>query len=170
MHVVAYLLDIAEIGRERLVVKWVSAAEGRVFADYVTRISQRTRELGPFDPGVHRLSLSAVEAALRSPRLRWLMGMELQITDRGNVYQERVEEATYRKLLEATAEEEYEKALVLDALEEGDQSVREVALRTGLPVQRVSFLIGELEKGRRANFRGYAGQAALFGKAVMDVA
>lgn len=170
MHLVAHLLDIAEIGRERLVVKWVSAAEGQVFADYVSQISQRTRELGPFDPGAHRLSLSAVEGALRSPRLRWLMGMELQMTDRGNVYEERIDEAKYRRLLEAAAEEEYEKALVLDALEEREQSVREVALGTGLPVQRVSSLIAELEKGRRAAFRGYAGQAALFGKVAMEVA
>jgi len=170
MHLVEHLLDVAEIGRERLVVKWVSAAEGHLFADYVTRISQRTRELGPFDPREHKLSLSAVEAALRSPRLRWLMGIELQMTERGNVYQEKIGEEKYHKLLESAAREEYEKALVFDVLKEGDQSVREIALRTGLPVYTVSSRVRELEKCHRAAFCGYTGQAALFGKAVMEIA
>lgn len=170
MHLVEHLLDLAGIARERMVVRWVSAAEGHLFADYVTSISRRTRDLGPFDPKAHETSLSAVEAALRSPRLRWLMGMELQMTERCNVYKERMEGATYLKLLEAAAEEEYEKALVLDVLEQGDQSVREVALRTGLPVYTVSSHVGELEKSHLAAFRGYEGRAALFGKVSTEIA
>ena len=98
------------------------------------------------------------------------MGMELQITEWGNVYQERMGEARYHELLEMAAVEEYEKALVLDVLEERDQSVREIALGTGLSVYTVSSRVRELEQCHRAAFHGYAGQAALFGKAVTEIA
>jgi hypothetical protein len=162
MNVVGHLLHVSGIGRERMRVRWVSAAEGQLFATYVTEYIEQVRVLGPFDLDHFAAPLAAVETALTAPRLRWLAGMEAPFTERGNVYGDKLEETRYRRLVQDVAEEEYEKALVLNALGAGPCSVRDIALETGLPVYAVSLRLGELEKERRAHFHEYEGRTPTF--------
>jgi len=162
MVVVARLLDLAGIGRERLCVRWVSAAEGQIFADYVRAYSEQVAQLGPFDPDRFARPLAAMETALLSPRLRWLMGMEIPLTRDGNVYGEPVDQDRYGQLLATISEDEYHGALILEVLKEGPQSVREMAFKTGLAVHRVSILLGELERRHQAAFQAFDGTTPRF--------
>lgn len=162
MRVVEYLLELAGIGRNRLAVRWVSAAEGQLFAEYVNEITEQTRQLGPFDPGKFKLPLAAATTTLNSPRLRWLMGMELILTERGNVYKEKIEKNNYERLLKKATEDEYEGALILEVIKAGAQSVRGIALETGLPVYTVSLRIGELERRHQVKLQSYDGNVPLF--------
>lgn len=170
MQVVKYLLDLTGIGRDRLAIKWLSAAEGRRFAEYVNEFSEKTRQLGPFDPREFELVLAAAWDALNTPRLRWLMGIELQIIEKGNVYREKIKEKEYWNLLKKAVENEYHEALVLEVLKEGAQSVRELALKTGLPVYTVSLRLGELERRHKAKFKGYDGNISLFSSQATEAA
>jgi len=170
MQVVEYLLDLSGIGRDRMAVRWLSAAEGRRFAEHVNEFSEKTRQLGPFDPREFELVLAAAGDALNSPRLRWLMGIEPQIIEKGNVYKEKIEAKEYWNLLKKAVEDEYHDALVLDVLKEGAQSVREIALKTGLPVYTVSLRLGELERRHKAKLKGYDGSTSLFLSLVTEAA
>lgn len=170
MQVVEYLLDLAGIGRDRMAVRWLSAAEGRRFAKYVKEFTEKTRQLGPFDPREFELSLAAALYALNSQRLRWLMGIELQIIEKGNVYKEKIKEKEYWNLLQKAAEDEYHDALVLEVLKEGAQSVREIAFKTGLPVYTVSLRLSELERRHKAKLKGYDGNISLFSSLVTEAA
>jgi hypothetical protein len=170
MQVVEYLLDLTGIGRDRMAVRWLSAAEGRLFAKHVNEFSEKTRQLGPFDPRKFELSLAAAWDALNSPRLRWLMGMELQIIEKGNVYKEKIEEKEYWNLLKTVTQDEFQGALILEVLKEGAQSVREIALKTGLPVYTVSLRLGELERCHKAKFKGFDGNITLFSSIVTEAA
>jgi hypothetical protein len=162
MQVVEYLLELSGIGGSRMAIRWLSAAEGRRFAEYVKEFSEKIRQLGPFDPREFELPLAAACDTLNAQRLRWLAGMELQIIEKGNVYKEKIEEKKYRNLLQKAVEDEYHGALILEVLKEGDQSVREIALKTGLPVYTVSLRLGELERCHKAKFKGYDGNISLF--------
>lgn len=164
------MLDLTGIGRDRMAVRWLSAAEGRRFAEHVNEFSEKTRQLGPFDPRKFKLVLSAARDALNSPRLRWLMGIEPQIIEKGNVYKEKIEEKEYWNLLKKAVEDEYHDALVLDVLKEDAQSVREIALKTGLPVYTVSLRLGELERRHKAKLKGYDGNISLFSSLVTEAA
>ena len=159
---VEHLLDISGIGRKRMALKWVSAAEGQLFAEYVSQFSDQTQALGPFNPAKYELQLAATERALNSPRLRWLMGMELQITERGNVFNKKMNENEYRNLLQRAVEEEYEKSLISEVLKDSSQSVREIAFKTGLPVYSVSLRLGEMERRHEAEFQQYEGTVPMF--------
>ena len=66
--------------------RWISAAEGQLFAKYVAEVTDITQKLGPFDPEEFRLPLAAVEQTLNSTRIRWLLGLTKQVTEQGNVY------------------------------------------------------------------------------------
>lgn len=170
MQVVEYMLDLTGIGSDRMAVRWLSAAEGRLFAEYVNEFSEKTRQLGPFDPRKYELSLAAARDALNAPRLRWLMGMELQIIEKGNVYKEKIEEKEYWNLLKTVTKDEYQDALILEVLKEGALSVREIAFKTGLPVYTVSLRLGELERCRKAKLKSYDGNISLFSSLVTETA
>jgi F420-non-reducing hydrogenase iron-sulfur subunit len=162
MQVVDQLLALSGIGTDRVKLRWVSAAEGQIFANLVKELSQVLQDLGPFDPAAQQLKLGAVEGALNAPRLRWLMGMERQLTERENVYHAKLSEQDYRQLLTLAVEEEYRKALILEVLKGGPRSVREIAGQSGLQVYTVSQLLGEIEKAGQAELHGYEGTTPKF--------
>jgi hypothetical protein len=164
MRAVEYLLDLSGVGSGRLFLRWVSAAEGQQFASYVREFSDSIGNRGPFVPEEFGMPLAALERTLGAPRLRWLMGMEVQVTERGNAYGERVQEGAYEEVLQRAAREEYEKALVLEALHRGHESVRDIAMETGMSVYGVSCRLNELERTRLVGLKGYRGTTPEFGE------
>jgi len=162
MQLVEHLLDLSGIGRARMALRWVSAAEGQIFADTVKELTETTRNLGPFDRASMGLRLAAVESVLRGPRIRWLTGMDRQITERGNVYHDKMDESLFQEMLKLAAGEEYQKALLLESLKEGPLSVREMAAKTGLPVYTVSLRLNDLERRGQAELKGYEGSTPKF--------
>ena len=162
VQMVEELLDLSGIGRSRTALNWVSAAEGQRFADTVTEVTRTVRDLGPFDAECFKLQLGALENVLTGPRVRWLTGMDRHITEGKNVYNEKIDETQYQKLLKQAAVDEYQKALLLESLREGPQSVREMAGNTGLPVYTVSLRLNDLEKRGQAELKGYEGSTPKF--------
>lgn len=162
MPVVEQLFDLAGVGKERLQLCWVSAAEGQLFADYVTELSDLIGQLGPFQPDDFKLELAAVETVMKSTRIRWLMGMDRQITEQENVYHEKMDSEAYQAIVRQAVAEEYEKGMILEALTDGPQSVREIAGKTGLPVYTVSLRLNDLERAGRAEFHEFEGTTAKF--------
>ncbi len=156
------LLDLSTIGRSRLQLRWVSAAEGQLFADYVTELSDLIGKLGPFQPNDFKLELAAVETVLQSTRIRWLMGMDRHITEEENVYHEKLDSEAYQAVVRQAVADEYEKGLILEALADGPQSVREMAGKTGLPVYTVSLRLNDLERAGQAQFHQFEGTTAKF--------
>lgn len=155
-------MDISGIGSNRVQLRWVSSAEGKLFADYVTGITDLTRNLGPFDRNKFDLPLSAAEQVLNSARIRWLIGLTRQLTEKGNVYQEKLKEENYQKIIHQAIEEEYQKALVLETLKETSRSVQGISKKTGLPVYTVSLRLNELEREGQAWLSGYDGRSPKF--------
>lgn len=162
MAVVRELLDLSGIGQGRMELKWSSAAEGQLFADNVKKFTQQIEEMGPFDPARFSLPLRALDQALNSPRMRWLIGCARQLTERKNVYQETIPEARYEQILRDAAVEEYEKSLISLVIREESHSVREMAQLTGLPVYTVSKRLNELERHGQAGLSAYEGRTPRF--------
>ncbi len=154
-RIVENLLDLSRIGRGRVRLRWVSAAEGQLFANYIKELSGELAELGPFDASKFTLELSAVESVLSSPRVRWLAGIDRQVTERGNVYNETMDSVVFDQLLGSVCESEYENALILEVLRTGPQSVREISAKTGLGVYKVSQRLVDVEKWGPVEIHGY---------------
>ena len=162
MKITEELLDLAGIGRGRMSLRWVSAAEGQIFANTVKELTEETEKLGHFDPSQYTMQLAAVEAVVRGPRMRWLTGMDLHVTEHKNVYNEKTDPELYQKTMKQALKDEYHKALILESLKEGPQSVREMAAKTGLPVYTVSLRLNDLEKRGIAELKGYDGSTPKF--------
>jgi F420-non-reducing hydrogenase iron-sulfur subunit len=162
MQVVSQLLAVSGIGQDRLQLRWVSSAEGQLFAEYVTELTEVIRKLGPLDRDRFKLPLAAVERTLESVPLRWLVGMERQLTEEGNVFHEKLDPETFQTVMKQMAEEEYQKALLYMVLQEGPQTVRQMAAGTGLPLYTVSLRLNDLERNGLAEIHGHEGVSPKF--------
>ncbi len=156
------LLEYSGIGGERLQLRWVSAAEGQEFARSVCELSEVVRGLGPVDRSRFGLHPSVLAQTFGSVRLRWLLGMKRRLTELGNVCNEKIDKRRYEEILGAAALEECHKALILEWLKKGPQSVREVAAGSGLPVYTISRRLGDVEKAGKAAFHSFEGETPRF--------
>jgi F420-non-reducing hydrogenase iron-sulfur subunit len=163
MELIRYLLDLSGIGQDRLQVRWVSATEGQQFADYVTELTELLRQMGPLDRGKLGLQIDAVSRAINSADLRWLLGMERQLTERENVYHERLDSTAYESVIQNAATEEYYRGLIYAALKAGPKTVRQLAADTGLPVYTISLRLNDLEKTSLVSIMGHEGHSPKFG-------
>jgi hypothetical protein len=156
------LLEYSGIGRDRLFLGWVSAAEGQRFAELVREYTQQIQAIGPFDPEANRMALSAVTLTLENENLRWLMGMQRALTEKNNVYGEKLEPSAYQDLLEQTLGTEYQRSLIYLSLERGPLSVREIGASTQIEVPAVSALLVDLEGKGKVGLAGYEGRTPKF--------
>jgi len=100
-----------ELGRLRL--EWVSAAEGQRFAQVVTEFTEQIRKLGPSPvsgekPNQRILgNLQAAKNAASDFKLRVLVGREYELTEKNNVYQEKVSQEEFDTLLNEAVDAEF---------------------------------------------------------------
>jgi F420-non-reducing hydrogenase iron-sulfur subunit len=141
---------------------WVSAAEGQRFAALVTQFTELVQSLGPLDPEEKRSELDAVYRTLETETVRWLLGMQRQLTEKVNVYDLKLDPEGYRTLVTETVTAEYRKNLIRGSLREGPLTVREINSRTGIGVQNVASLLVELQERGLVEFAGHEGQSPKF--------
>jgi predicted Rossmann fold nucleotide-binding protein DprA/Smf involved in DNA uptake len=141
---------------------WVSAAEGQLFAELVTETTDQIKAMGPFDAEANKFNLEAMLRTLETETVRWLMGMQRQLTEKGNVYGEKLKADAYLKLLDENIKSEYEKSLIYLSLRDGPLSVREIDSRTNIGIQNVSNLLMDLEGQGQVELHGYEGRTPKF--------
>jgi hypothetical protein len=147
-------LELAGIGRQRLHLAWVSSAEAQRFVEVVSQTTETIRSLGKFDPQRYHIQLAAVEDTLTGEPVRWLVGKEVKITRSGDVYGRPWDARNYEALLDKVLEREYQSNLILQTIRHGCSSPREIHAQIGLPLQRISFLLADMEKKGRIQFKG----------------
>ena len=156
------LLDLAGIGRERLHLAWVSSAEAQRFADVATDVIEAVRNQGPLDKEALETALEACEMTVNTETVRWLVGKEVKITSKGDVYGRRWSVEHYERVLNTALEREYQKNLIYLAIKGGCASVRDVSEKIGLDLKRVSYLLADLEKTKRVEFRAMQERKPVF--------
>ncbi len=131
----------------------MSSAEAQRFAEITTVTTTAVKNLGKFDPQAFASALSAAEMTLGSETLRWLVGKEVKLTTVGDVYGRTWDIEQYESVIDAILEREYHKNLIYQAIKEGCTSVRDICQRLGLELKKVSYLLADLEKTNRVEFK-----------------
>jgi F420-non-reducing hydrogenase iron-sulfur subunit len=144
------------------VLNWVSAAEGQRFAALVTQFTELVQSLGPLDAEERRSELDAVHRTLETETVRWLLGMQRQLTEKANVYALKLDTESYRTLVAETVLREYHKNLIHGSLQNGPLTPREIDSRTGIGIQNVASLLVELQERGLVEFAGHEGQSPKF--------
>jgi len=158
-------LEITGISPKRLYLDWVSAAEGVRFAQIVDSFIERIRKEGPLEKDDSlRQRLRAAELTVQSERVRWLLGNELNLLEKGNVYKEKVSLKESDAVASEVIKEEFFKSWLALILEENPMSMREMAAMTGLSLGTISTSLTELEDSGEVYLHSFEGRAAKYVK------
>ena len=148
------MLDIAGIGKDRLHLAWVSSAEAQRFVEIATNSIDSVKAQGKFDPNAFAFELAAAESTLAGETLRWMLGKELKITTKGDVFGRRWDTDTFESILDSLLEREYQKNMILQAVNDGHTSVRDIHKKIGLDLKRISYLLADMENTNMVEFVG----------------
>jgi len=118
--------------------------------------------MGKFDPKDFASELSAAEMTLGGEALRWLVGKEVKLTTKGDVYGRKWDLEQYESVINSMLEREYYKNLIYQAIKEGCTSVRDISKRIGLELNKVSYLLADLEKTNMIEFTGMEDRKPVF--------
>jgi F420-non-reducing hydrogenase iron-sulfur subunit len=118
---------------DRIRLDWVSASEGVRYGEVVTKFVNDIRELGPsplsgddYDKQLLQ-KVRAISLAVISSRMRSLVGRERKLTEESNVYGEKYPEDQFEQLMDTAIKEEFERHLILVAMEDESKSVKTLA-------------------------------------------
>ena len=108
------------------------------------------------------MALEAADMTVNSETIRWLVGKEVKITTKGDVYGRPWDVASYETVLHKELEREYEKNMIVLAIKKGCTSVRAISAEIGVDLLRTSYLLADLEKTNRVEFTGMEDRQPVF--------
>ncbi|MCW4026688.1 MAG: hydrogenase iron-sulfur subunit [Candidatus Bathyarchaeota archaeon] len=150
---------------ERLLIDWVSAAEGERFAALVKEFTEKIGKLGPLgdetglEPQQLRSRLIAAKETLAQERLRWLVGRERELVEYENVFGEKVSQEEFDQLTLQTIEKEFTERRILLSMREDALSVKEIAQRVGASAADVLRNMISLERDGLVSVVGIEGSS-----------
>jgi F420-non-reducing hydrogenase iron-sulfur subunit len=162
------VLKLIGVEPSRLLLDWVSAAEGERFASLVKDFTETIRGLGPIGGAIPfedlRIGLMAAREAFDQHRSRWLGGKEKEIIEEGNVFGEEISQEEFDKVIIDSLRKEYLKNRILLTIQEGALSAKEIANKLDFPsAEVVRSLIG-LERDGSVTITEISGSSPKYGR------
>jgi len=157
------LLKLSGIGEGRLHLAWLSSAEAQRFVDISTEVIDNVRTQGKFDKELFSMELAAAEETLKAETLRWMVGKEVKLLAKGDVYGRKWDKTRFEAILDEVLEREYHKQLIRQAIIAGFTSVRAISQRIGLGLKRISHLLADMEQTNMIEFKGHTECVPVFG-------
>lgn len=137
------ILSHIGINPKRLLLEWVSAAEGPRFAQLVTDFTGQLKELGPLNKDVNStkeelgLKLKAARKAVQSEKLRWVAAKQTEFRKDGNKYGEVFTDQEIKRMVDGVVIEEITLCQILLLLEQEKLSVKEISQRLGISSPKI---------------------------------
>lgn len=134
------LVSLTGLETDRVRLEWISASEGEKFSKVVTDFTAKIKQLGPTPAKTNSeiaKRLEAAELAADSFRLTAITSKEYPLNVKGNVYGEKLDAEKLRAIAHQTAEEEFERAMILILAKRSKLSVKQLAKEMNVPSDRV---------------------------------
>ena len=153
---------------KRIRLEWVSASEGVRFGEVVKDFTENIRKLGPSPLSGDHIDekllekLIAIEIAATSNRIRALIGRQRKITSEENTYGEKYPEEQFNKLLDQAIKDEFERHLILVALEKNSKSIKGLAKELDIDPSIVLEHILVLKVRSQVDFGEIIGNTPIF--------
>lgn len=156
------ILDKIGFETRRLRLEWISAAEGKKFADTVTEFTEVLRALGPSsvksNPKLQENLLYA-EKICSDFRIRWLISRARDLIADGNVYGERIPDDKFDKMLDEIVQDELMKTKILHLIEENGMSAEDISRILQEPVENIMNYLITLNDEHAISFQVLENQA-----------
>ncbi len=145
------LLELAGLQHERADLEWSSAADMDRFSALIEEFENRMEKLGPsplsldhVDPELQE-KMQAAKAVIEGFRIRALTGKELELTEKGNVYGEKMAQLDFHVLEGDALETEFLRHRIRRTLKT-PMSVKELSNKLNLDPRKVLLQIVSLQQ------------------------
>ena len=125
-------------------------------------MTESITEQGPFDPAAHGYALAAAQKTLAGETVRWMVGKEVKITSKGDIYGRVWDVDTYEGILDRVLEREYHSNLIIEAIHDGCKTPRDIQKKIGLDLKWISRLLADMEKRGLVEFCGMEERKPVF--------
>ena len=152
----------------RVRLEWVSASEGKRFAEVVKDFTNQIKELGPSPlsgdnhDNILLEKLIAMESAADSDRIRALVGRQRKVTEEENVYGEKVSLEKFKNIFNSAIKDEFERHQILLSLEKDSKSVKDLAIELNIESSVVLEHMLILKNLNKINFQDIIGNTPIF--------
>lgn len=153
---------------ERLGLEWIAASEGERFADTVKNFTEQIKALGPNpvageNPDLVTMEmLYAARNVVEDFRLRTLVGKEIGLVEKGNVYDEKISQERLDELMDNAVVEEILRTRILLLAKDKPRSVKELAQKMKMPSREVLKHIVTLRDRNLIRLEGIDGTTPLY--------
>lgn len=162
------ILELIGVEPDRLLLDWVSAAEGERFASLVKGFTEKMCGLGPIGGAIQfedlREGLIAAREAFDQHRSRWLVGKEREIIEEGNVFGEEVSQEEFDRVMIGSIRKEYLKNRILLTLQENAFSAKEISEKLDFPSREVVRSLIGLERDGSVTVTEISGSSPKYGR------
>ena len=146
----------------------MSAAEAARFAEVVTSLTAKLKELGPLsadandDKAALKFKLEAAKAAVSTEKLRWVAAKQTEFQKDGNRYQEIFTDHEIGRMLDGVILEEITLQEILMLLKQEALSVKQIAEKLVLPPPAVMSHVQALRKKEQVVVREIKDRSPLY--------
>jgi F420-non-reducing hydrogenase iron-sulfur subunit len=143
-------LSYTSIEPERIRLEWVSASEGSRFGEVVSDFTEQIKKLGPNPIKTEDKKddlfkeLEAVKKLFSTHASRTLIGKEGELTEKGNVYKEKIEPKRYEDIISENILSEYIRNYILVSAKEKPKTIKEFSEKLGVNPQKIVYEISLL--------------------------
>ncbi len=148
MEVLEKLLGPSEF-KGRVKLEWISASEGARFGEVVRGFVSQIKNLGPNPVKTSpeaRARLQAIRDTMDSPHVRNVLGKFIHLTEKENVYGDRLVKEELERILWEVIRAAHARAQIYQRTLERPMSVRELAEKTSLPAHEVLRHVAVMKK------------------------
>jgi heterodisulfide reductase subunit A-like polyferredoxin/coenzyme F420-reducing hydrogenase delta subunit len=124
------LLEKVGIEPNRLRIEWISASEGRRFAEVMEEFTEQIKALGASPVKANKNLIEKLNAAQNEAwdiRLRWLVGKERKLVEEGNVYGVKLNQEDLDEVISEALSSEFIRNRILNLTKEQALSVKDMA-------------------------------------------
>jgi len=143
MKMLRKLISRTGIEADRLRLEWAYPFEVERFAEIVNSFRNRVMALGPSPLAGGKpdtdvlLNVEAAKAVVEDFRLRVLVGREMELTEKDNVYGEKVSQGEFDEVMDAAIEAEYLRNRIYLLVRKGPMSVMDLSRHLGVDPREI---------------------------------
>lgn len=156
------------INPDRLVMRWMSSAEGAKFVRFTTEFQDKIKELGSMgqSEGIDikeiKLKLTAAKNVVESKKVRWVVGKRTEFINEGNLYGEVFTEHEINRLFEEVVLDECIIQEILMRTMEKPHTVHNLSERMALPKYKVLRHLADMRRMGLVSHVGFDNNSPLW--------
>ncbi len=160
MEQVSRIMEKSRIPPQRFKLAWVSASEGKIFAQLIRDFTEELKKLGPLSKetigGVPTISkVAAAEELFLDFPVRWLTARAETLAHEENVYGEQLDTEKLKKSVDTFFEREHLKQLILKVIANNPTSLYLLSQKLDAPSKEVFDCLIELRMQGQVDVVGF---------------